>query len=1111
MLLSGGVQAARDVDDEGSFNSEYIDLSSPRRNLATQRERRSSRAKERAEDLEEFEDSQGGGSKSNNSSSGNINGDDEHWHARTMSVGNMAHSRSGGDDSRDNSREGKRKGSGGGGGRRRKWGTRGRRQTQVVDPIARSNYEGLLGGAISPNRIEDGSESGGGETRTLTEGELSPSLMNDLGATWVEEDQMVGVEDGEIHRYFGDKKMVNSRSGGDRTSASSTSPHGRTANNNSTGGSSTGGSPNPKRSPTATRTFSFNDSHALRRLASGNSFTAKAAGFNKPDGDIDSMEMGEIVAGNGRASSRGDEDSANSPTNNQQSGTSDHSYGSPTTIPAISMGVYGADEQAGQQTKVRRNVFTDGNVTRSSVAPALQAPKLVVENIDHQTDQQSSETTNTATAMERKPSGLVYSYPHHDKRAQELRDEVREFQEAFKHQQPSPESLLKNRLLRTNLLEAKSNRLVNRLCFFAFFGILLMIIENEVRWDYNLAMDSMAVVSMKSAITLSTVLLLIELTRFYHTRWLLLKVKNVLMNDEVYWSLEFITRFLIEVVVCAIHSPPMLVFQYRHEYTKSVSEFGNTRLDMLMFFRLYLLVRFIKARTKLQGSAARFIGALNNVAFDTAFTLKVQMTQRPFLTLFSLLGTLIVCTSYIVRICERDVQPVFGYWPNALWLLVVTITTVGYGDVVPVTTCGRMASMSCAWAGVFFTTSMIAILQKNLDFTKPEARVYNFLTKAKTRSTLFDLAATAIQTVWRSHAYRRKNKRSRAPYTLRQHTIETLTNWHNMRKMAKGSQDNEGMTSVLVENIWFEVRDLADGVWDLYDGLQDVAEMQEDLLMEGHRGCRSFRSDVQSDNPNAQNAHLTVDYHVSAKSSGSQDGNKQIGIGDNGEQDKSESSKNVSKMSSSDSGEDLDSGNSEEHEHDVDEYDAETRVPRSAKSAKTDVSSIEPKKKAYRRNPRLMDGKDRASSSGELQRALHKRESSGNVTPLLREALSEASGNGTGRGKRQRSNTLNGRNTERVRKSIEELKLDEPSTRSPRRRDGQSIKANSDLRQLKSRMDFLEDNVDHIKTMVSLLLQANNIDVPELHTRSLFSGERSPNRSRSESPDGSHLSELSEN
>eukprot|EP00003_Mantamonas_plastica_P025483 TRINITY_DN5005_c0_g1_i3.p1 TRINITY_DN5005_c0_g1~~TRINITY_DN5005_c0_g1_i3.p1 ORF type:complete len:686 (+),score=202.44 TRINITY_DN5005_c0_g1_i3:168-2225(+) len=657
----------------------------------------------------------------------------------------------------------------------------------------------------------------------------------------------------------------------------------------------------------------------------------------------------------------------------------------------------------------------------------------------------------------------------------------------------------------------QSNRLVNRLCFFAFFGILLMIIENEVRWDYNLAMDSMAVVSMKSAITLSTVLLLIELTRFYHTRWLLLKVKNVLMNDEVYWSLEFITRFLIEVVVCAIHSPPMLVFQYRHEYTKSVSEFGNTRLDMLMFFRLYLLVRFIKARTKLQGSAARFIGALNNVAFDTAFTLKVQMTQRPFLTLFSLLGTLIVCTSYIVRICERDVQPVFGYWPNALWLLVVTITTVGYGDVVPVTTCGRMASMSCAWAGVFFTTSMIAILQKNLDFTKPEARVYNFLTKAKTRSTLFDLAATAIQTVWRSHAYRRKNKRSRAPYTLRQHTIETLTNWHNMRKMAKGSQDNEGMTSVLVENIWFEVRDLADGVWDLYDGLQDVAEMQEDLLMEGHRGCRSFRSDVQSDNPNAQNAHLTVDYHVSAKSSGSQDGNKQIGIGDNGEQDKSESSKNVSKMSSSDSGEDLDSGNSEEHEHDVDEYDAETRVPRSAKSAKTDVSSIEPKKKAYRRNPRLMDGKDRASSSGELQRALHKRESSGNVTPLLREALSEASGNGTGRGKRQRSNTLNGRNTERVRKSIEELKLDEPSTRSPRRRDGQSIKANSDLRQLKSRMDFLEDNVDHIKTMVSLLLQANNIDVPELHTRSLFSGERSPNRSRSESPDGSHLSELSEN
>jgi voltage-gated potassium channel len=62
---------------------------------------------------------------------------------------------------------------------------------------------------------------------------------------------------------------------------------------------------------------------------------------------------------------------------------------------------------------------------------------------------------------------------------------------------------------------------------------------------------------------------------------------------------------------------------------------------------------------------------------------------------------------------ERDVQPAtFGSVPAALWWAIATLTTVGYGDVVPITTLGRLVAalvMICGlgvfglWTGILAT------------------------------------------------------------------------------------------------------------------------------------------------------------------------------------------------------------------------------------------------------------------------------------------------------------------------------------------------------------------------------------------------------------------------
>jgi voltage-gated potassium channel len=65
----------------------------------------------------------------------------------------------------------------------------------------------------------------------------------------------------------------------------------------------------------------------------------------------------------------------------------------------------------------------------------------------------------------------------------------------------------------------------------------------------------------------------------------------------------------------------------------------------------------------------------------------------PLLSVLVIFLMVVFLASVVEYSLERDVQPAtFGSVPAALWWAVVTMTTVGYGDVVPVTPLGRIVS-----------------------------------------------------------------------------------------------------------------------------------------------------------------------------------------------------------------------------------------------------------------------------------------------------------------------------------------------------------------------------------------------------------------------------------
>ena len=56
-----------------------------------------------------------------------------------------------------------------------------------------------------------------------------------------------------------------------------------------------------------------------------------------------------------------------------------------------------------------------------------------------------------------------------------------------------------------------------------------------------------------------------------------------------------------------------------------------------------------------------------------------------------IVAVLLVISAALMHMLEHDAQPdAFGSIPDAMWWAVATLTTVGYGDVVPVTVMGRI-------------------------------------------------------------------------------------------------------------------------------------------------------------------------------------------------------------------------------------------------------------------------------------------------------------------------------------------------------------------------------------------------------------------------------------
>ena len=184
------------------------------------------------------------------------------------------------------------------------------------------------------------------------------------------------------------------------------------------------------------------------------------------------------------------------------------------------------------------------------------------------------------------------------------------------------------------------------------------------------------------------------LDRSYH--WLF---RGVAIFSTIVFTLEYGLRLWLCTVDRKFRHP--LWGRIRYAFTPmAIVDFISTfpfylllafhNLAFLKTLRLLRLARILKI-----GRHSRSVRSLVRV---------VVSKQEELLVTLSIICFLLIIASSLMFFAEHDAQPeVFSSIPASMWWGVVTLTTVGYGDIYPVTTVGKLlgAGLACFGIGVF--------------------------------------------------------------------------------------------------------------------------------------------------------------------------------------------------------------------------------------------------------------------------------------------------------------------------------------------------------------------------------------------------------------------------
>lgn len=186
---------------------------------------------------------------------------------------------------------------------------------------------------------------------------------------------------------------------------------------------------------------------------------------------------------------------------------------------------------------------------------------------------------------------------------------------------------------------------------------------------------------------------------------------------------------LIDTVVCILFLFEFFYFYFKSEDKKKYVK--HHFLDLIASFPFLLVFGF--SGLGFLFNFFKLIRGFKSIWKIYEFLFKTKLPL--FVKIMSLLFLVIVFFSILIVEVEKGHNPNINYFHDGAWWALVTLATVGYGDVVPVTIGGKIITVFLVIVGVGITSSIgalfaVFLIEANL---KPNASALHDIRRGEER------------------------------------------------------------------------------------------------------------------------------------------------------------------------------------------------------------------------------------------------------------------------------------------------------------------------------------------------------------------------------------------